>query len=89
MSGRQGLMLPLDLRLDDGVRLAYATAEIAALEGDAVVFRARQPNLVAAFETDRTLSVQRPAQVHKEEGLQVVRLPADLLHDHNVAVRWS
>ena len=89
MSGRQGLMLPLDLRLDDGVRLAYATAEIAALEEDAVVFRARQPNLVAAFETDRTLSAQRPAQVHKEEGLQVVRLPADLLHDHNVAVRWS
>jgi beta-galactosidase len=89
MAGRQGLMLPIDLRLGDGVRLAYATAEIAGLERDAVVFRARQPGLVAAFETDRTLAVQWPSQVQVEDGLQVVQLAADPIRDQNVAVRWS
>jgi len=74
LPARRGVMLPVDLRLD-GARLAYATGEIAALDGQSVTFRTpRAGQLVAAFDTERQLQVDSAAaEVGTADGLQVVR----------------
>ena len=57
LRGRDGLMLPLNVSVGD-VRIAYSTAEIASVEGDAIEFRLTQPQDVIALETGRQ---ERPA----------------------------
>ncbi len=88
LGGRRGLMLPLDLRLN-GVRLAYATAEIAAMEGNSVTFAPRQPTLAAAFDTDRKVSVDGPGEVRTEGGRQVVRVTGAVGDGTRVTVQWT
>ncbi|MGH3487487.1 MAG: beta-galactosidase, partial [Actinopolymorphaceae bacterium] len=84
LPGRRGLMLPVDLAFD-GARLAYATGEIAFLQGDSVRFTPRQGGLVAAFASDRKLAVDGPAEVRTEAGLQVVRATSG----DAVTVTWT
>jgi beta-galactosidase len=84
LPGRRGLMLPVDLAFD-GARLAYATGEIASLQGDSVRFTPRQGGLVAAFASDRKLAVDGPAEVRTEAGLQVVRATSG----DAVTVTWT
>jgi beta-galactosidase len=87
LRGRQGVMLPLDLHLD-GARLCYATAEILALDGDAISFPVPDTGLVVALETARTVVVDAPAQVRQENGLRVVRVTSDR-RDARVTLRWA
>lgn len=51
---RAGIMLPLDMRCGD-VRIIYATAEVAAVEQDALRFRLTQQQDVIAIETEREI----------------------------------
>ena len=88
LRGRRGLMLPLDLQLD-GATLAYATGEIAAMEGDSVTFASCQHDLVAAFATERKVGVDGSGEVRGEAGLQVVHVAGSSARDHPVTVRWS
>ncbi|GAA4988014.1 beta-galactosidase [Actinopolymorpha pittospori] len=97
LPARSGVMLPIDLDLDPGVgsdleprvghspvRLAWATAEIAALSPGRVAFRSGPGECVAAFETDRLLHgdwsdatfTRDGVAGDGRDGLWLVRIPA-------------
>lgn len=90
-------MLPIDLDLDPGVgsgseprvghspaRLAWATAEIAAVSPGRVAFRSGPGECVAAFVTDRLLHGDWPDATFTRDGVAgdgregrwLVRIPA-------------
>ena len=50
--GREGVMLPIDVRFSSG-RIRYATAEIMAIAEDAIEFRRTQPEDIVVLETER------------------------------------
>src|SRR5690606_3514682 len=85
LRGRQGVMLPVNLHLD-GAKLRYATAEILALDGDALTLPVPDSGHVVALETERTVVVDAPARVCGEDGLQIVHAAGG---QRTVTLRWT
>lgn len=85
---REGMMLPLNLSLDD-VRILYSTAEIAGRAAGAIEFRLTQPQDVIAIAGPRTVAPCQDYDVEKIEDLQLVisRKPAAL--DDRLTIRFE
>lgn len=55
IGSKRGLMLPLNMTLDNGVKIIYSTAEINAIENDKITFQLTQSEDVIVVETDKMI----------------------------------
>ncbi len=83
---RRGAMLPVGLILG-GVRIAWATAEIAGSTRDSVVFRLTGARCSIVLDGARPVDVPAPAHVYVENGRTVIRADAHDFPDHRLVVR--
>lgn len=66
LGSRDGVMLPIQVSLGNGVRILYSTAELMRVEESRAVFRLTQAEDVIRLETDRELLESEDYAVIKE-----------------------
>ncbi|WP_219838264.1 beta-galactosidase [Paenibacillus sp. R14(2021)] len=88
MSGKDGAMLPVGVAFGD-IRIAYATAEITSVSGDAISFRLTQPEDVIAFETTRVITPSADYTVEDKGGMKFVMSRKHAKVDDRLKVRFQ
>lgn len=87
LRGTEGLLLPLNVGFGP-VRVAYSTAEVVAVAGDALTFRLTQPQDVIALQTDREIVPSADYTVARQDGLALITVRRPAVLDDQLTVRW-
>lgn len=72
LQSKDGVMLPVEVTLSNGVKIAYSTAEVTDVKADAVSFRLTQKEDVIAFHDSITVVPGDDISIQKENGLTIV-----------------
>lgn len=66
LGSKDGVMLPIDISLSNGVEIAYSTAELMSVEDNRIALRLTQAADVIKLKTDRELAANDDVTVVKE-----------------------
>ncbi|WP_062236106.1 beta-galactosidase [Fictibacillus sp. FJAT-27399] len=72
LQSKDGLMLPVNMRLKNGVEIAFSTAEITEVNPDKMAFRLTQKEDMIVFEGNTKVVPSADIQVEQKDGLTIV-----------------